>query len=117
MIDENKKCKEYCLYDPEILVKYVADRLNLPFSKRNGVYGISYSAQFIPCPECDIYAFASTPVTHKFYFVYPDCTVACDDMTVKEVIDKIIESIEEHRQHEKQKHIDAIVSAAATFEA
>ena len=120
MIDENRKCKEY-LNNPEMLVKYVAEKLSIPFDDKRIWAGMTYSAQFIPDSNSifidRINSFIYAPFTNKFVIRYPDYFVGCDNKTIKEVIDKITESIKEYQQHIKQRRIDAIVNAAASFEA
>lgn len=120
MIDENRKCIEY-LDCPEVLVKYVAEKLGIPFDGRRIWAGMTYSAQFIPDSNSifidRINSFIYTPFTNKFVIRYPDYFVGCDNKTIKEVIDKITESIKDYQQHMKQRRIDAIITAAASFEA
>lgn len=130
MIDENRKCKEY-LNNPEMLVKYVAEKLSIPFDSRRIWAGMTYYAQFIPDSE-NLFnavfkkgslvdaltnAFIYAPFSKKFTINYSNYTTQCDNDTVKEVIDKITELIKDYQQHIKQKHIDAIITAAASFEA
>ena len=136
MIDENRKCKEY-LNNPEMLVKYVAEKLSIPFDSRRIWSGMTYYAQFISDSE-NLFnavfkkgslvdaltnAFIYAPFSKKFTINYSNYTYdvsrthICDNDTVKEVIDKITESIKEYQQHMKQRRIDAIITAAASFEA
>lgn len=116
MIDENRKCRDYLDY-PEVLVEYVAEKLNIPFSSRRIWAGMTIYAQFIPDFNNRTNAFVYAPFTNKFVIAYPNYNIPCNKLTIKEVIDRIIESIKEYQQHIKQRRIDAIVSAAASFEA
>lgn len=120
MIDENRKCKEY-LNNPEMLVKYVAEKLSIPFESRKIWTGLTYYTRFIPDPECIFNSFTNsfmyTPFSNKFVINNPNYIETCDDKTIKEVIEKITELIKIYQQHMKQRRIDAIVSAAASFEA
>ena len=119
MIDENRKCRDY-LDCPEVLVKYVAEKLSIPFDDKRTWTGMTYYAQFIPDPNsmfaARTNAFMYTPFSHKFVIVYPSYNSACDNVTIKEVINQIIGSIAEYQQHMKQRRIDAIITAAASFE-
>ena len=119
MIDENRKCIDY-LDCPEVLVEYVAEKLSIPFSSKKIWTGMTYSAQFIPVSESifvDRNAFAYAPFSNKFIINYPSYQFCCDDKTIKEVIDKITEIIKDYQQHMKQRRIDAIITAGASFEA
>ena len=120
MIDENRKCRDY-LDCPEVLVKYVAEKLSVPFDDKRIWAGMTYYAQFIPDPNsmfaARTNAFMYTPFSHKFVINHPSFISCCDDKTIKEVIDKITEIIKDYQQHMKQRRIDAIVNAAASFEA
>lgn len=120
MIDENRKCGEYLNY-PVVLVKYVADKLSIPFDSRRIWAGMMYSAQFIPDPlslnHLQTNAFMYAPFTNKFIINYPSYISYCNNITIKDVIDKITGSIKEYQQHIKQRRIDDIVGAAASFEA
>ena len=120
MIDENRKCIEY-LDCPEVLVKYVAEKLSVPFDGKRIWAGMTYYAQFIPDPNsmfaARTNAFMYTPFGNKFVINYPSYVSCCDNKTIKEVIDKITESIKDYQQHMKQRRIDAIITAAASFEA
>lgn len=120
MIDENKKCKEYLDY-PVLLVKYVAEKLSIPFNSIRIWSGMTYYARFIPDPECIFNPFTNSfvyePFSRKFTVNCPNYTVNYTDRTIKEVIDKIIELIKEYQQYTKQRHIDAVIGAAASFEA
>lgn len=120
MIDENRKCKEY-LNNPEMLVKYVAEKLSIPFESRKIWTGLTYYTRFIPDPECIFNSFTNSfvyePFSEKFVINYPGYTTQCDNITIKEVINQIIGSIAEYQQHMKQRRIDAILDAATSFEA
>ena len=119
MIDENRKCKDY-LDCPEMLVKYVAEKLSIPFGSRKIWAGMTYYAQFIPEPKSvfidRINSFIYAPFSNKFVIIYPSYTSACDNVTIKEVINQIIGSIAEYQQYMKQKRIDAIITAASQYE-
>ena len=120
MIDENRKCRDY-LDCPEVLVKYVAEKLGIPFESRKIWTGLTYYTRFIPDPECIFNSFTNSfvyePFSEKFVINYPSYTSSCLNLTIKEVINQIIGSIAEYQQHMKQRRIDAIVNAAASFEA
>lgn len=120
MIDENRKCKEY-LNNPEMLVKYVAEKLSIPFNSKRIWAGMTYYVQFISDPNFILadrtMSFAYAPFSDRFVITYPGYTTQCDNITIKEVINQIIGSIAEYQQHMKQRRIDAIVNAAESFEA
>ena len=120
MIDENRKCKDY-LDCPEVLVKYVAEKLSIPFNSKIIWCGVTYYAQFIPDPlslnHLRTNTFMYDPFSEKFNINYPSYDSRCNNLTIKEVIDKITELIKDYQQHMKQRRIDAIISAAASFEA
>ena len=120
LIDENRKCQDY-LDCPEVLVKYVAEKLSIPFDSRRIWAGMTYYAQFMPDPESLFNArtnsFMYTPFSHTFVINYPTYVSSCTNKTIKEVINKITESIKDYQQHMKQRRIDAIITAAASFEA
>ena len=120
MIDENRKCKDY-LDCPEMLIKYVAEKLSIPFNSKRIWAGMTYYVQFISDPNFILddrtMSFAYAPFSNRFEITYPGYTTQCDNVTIKEVINQIIGSIADYQQHIKQKHIDAIITAAASFEA